>query len=108
MKKWIIVFSLLLFSLLLFSAALADVNSFCDPVPAAISPLLESVPQDCVVFSAPDGTTRVFLILDGGCILKGYALKGRQWIQDTDTTPMDGHICACGLVLGRERINTVL
>lgn len=92
MKRWMIALSLLLLSLLFSNPALADANGFCDPVPESISPLLESEPQDCVLFSAPDGTTRVFLILDGGWSLKGYVLKDGQWIQDTDTTPMEGYL----------------
>ena len=92
MKKWLIALSVLLLPLLLLSSALADTNGFCDPVPESLSPLLDSEPQDCVVFSAPDGTTRVFLILDGGWSLKGYVLKDGQWIQDTDTAPMDGYL----------------
>ena len=92
MKRWMIALSLLLLSLLFSNLALADANGFCDPVPESISPLLESEPQDCVLFSAPDGTTRVFLILDGGWSLKGYVLKDGQWIQDTDTTPMEGYL----------------
>lgn len=92
MKRWMIVFSLLILSLLLFSPALADTNDFCDPLPESLSPLLESVPKDCVVFSAPDGTTRAFLILDEGWSLQGYTLKDGQWILDTDSTPMDGHL----------------
>lgn len=92
MKRWMIVFSLLILSLLLFSPALADTNDFCDPLPESLSPLLESVPKDCVVFSAPDGTTRAFLILDEGWSLQGYTLKDGQWILDTDSTPMVGHL----------------
>ena len=92
MKRWMIALSLLLLSLLFSNLALADANGFCDPVPESISPLLESELQDCVVFFAPEGSTRVFLILDGGWNLKGYVLKDGQWIQDTDTTPMEGYL----------------
>ncbi|MBQ9251912.1 MAG: SH3 domain-containing protein [Clostridia bacterium] len=91
MKKWMIVFFLLFFTLLSFSPALADANGFCDPVPDSLTTLLDSDPNDCVVFSAPDGTTRVFLILDEGWSLKGYTQKDGQWIRDVDSTPMEGY-----------------
>ena len=44
---------LLFLAMLTLCSALADENGLCDPVPDTLAPLLEGVPQDCLVLDAP-------------------------------------------------------
>ena len=59
----------------------AEQNNYCDPVPSSLLPEIDGIPQDCIVFDAPDGLTHVFLITELGSWLEGYRLVDGQWEQ---------------------------
>ena len=41
--------------------------------------MIEGVPQDCIVFDAPDSTVHAYIIEEYGSGLDGYRLTEGQW-----------------------------
>ena len=41
--------------------------------------MIEGVPQDCIVFDAPDGTVHAYIIEEYGSGLDGYRLNKGHW-----------------------------
>ena len=78
------IFTVLLVALLLhtfspYFVAFAEQNNYCDPIPQDLITMIEGVPQDCIVFDAPDGTVHVYIIEEYGSSLDGYRLNKGQW-----------------------------
>lgn len=59
----------------------AEQSAYCDPIPDSLRPLIDGVPQDCLVLNAPDGATHAVLIAELGSGLECYRLSGGQWEQ---------------------------
>ena len=81
MKRLIVVLLVVLllhmFSLHFFASA--EQNNYCDPIPQDLISMIEGVPQDCIVFNAPDGTVQAYIIEEYGSSLDGYRLTEGQW-----------------------------
>ena len=78
------IFTVLLIALLLhtfspYFVAFAEQNNYCDPIPQDLITMIEGVPQDCIVFDAPDGTVHAYIIEEYGSSLDGYRLTEGQW-----------------------------
>ena len=78
------IFTVLLVALLLhtfspYFVAFAEQNNYCDPIPQDLITMIEGVPQDCIVFDAPDGTVHAYIIEEYGSSLDGYRLTEGQW-----------------------------
>ncbi len=78
MKK--LIFVILILSLLAwFGTVSAEQNWYCDPIPADLADLPEGTPEDCIVLTAPDGSTHVYLIGEYGCSLDAYRRNSGEW-----------------------------
>lgn len=70
---------LILFLSFLFLSATAEQSNYCDPIPPDLIGLIDGIPQDCIVFDAPDGSVHAYIIEQYGSSLDGYYLTGGQW-----------------------------
>ena len=63
--KRLIVLLLAVLLLPIFSlcfVASAEQGNYCDPIPQDLIGMIEGVPQDCIVFDAPDGSVHAYII----------------------------------------------
>lgn len=78
MRKRIALLLILFLSSLLFSAT-AEQSNYCDPIPSDLIGMIDGMPQDCIVFDAPDGSVHAYIIEEYGSNLNGFSLTSRQW-----------------------------
>ena len=75
----VLLVALLLHTFSPYFVAFAEQNNYCDPIPQDLIPMIEGVPQDCIVFDAPDGTVHAYIIEEYGSGLDGYRLNKGHW-----------------------------
>ena len=78
MRKRIALLLILFLSSLLFSAT-AEQSNYCDPIPSDLIGMIDGMPQDCIVFDAPDGSVHAYIIEEYGSSLNGFSLTSGQW-----------------------------
>ena len=70
----VLLVALLLHTFSPYFVAFAEQNNYYDPIPQDLITMIEGVPQDCIVFDAPDGTVHAYIIEEYGSGLDGYRL----------------------------------